>query len=294
MTEKSGKSYVLLEDRGLIGLAGGDGRTFLQGLICNDIDKVAADRAIHAAFLTPQGKYLHDFFITEDNGGLLVDCEGPRLDDLKKRLTMYKLRADVEITDRTPDFKVAALLGSGVAGLSDEAGSAAAFAGGVAYVDPRLAAMGVRIVVPGDAVQALEDAEFTQAPFADYDTLRINLGLADGSRDMTVDKAILLENGFDEMGSADWNKGCYLGQELTARTKHRGLIKKRLAPVEIDGPAPAPGTPVLLGADEAGEMRSSCGNVGLALLRIEHLEKTSGFVSGEAKLTARKPDWMKF
>jgi folate-binding protein YgfZ len=115
----------------------------------------------------------------------------------------------------------------------------------------------------------------------------------DGSRDLPVEKAILLENGFDELHGIDWQKGCYMGQELTARTRYRGLVRKRLLPVEIDGPLPASGTPVMAGDKEAGEMRSGIDGLGLALLRLEHLDK-GPLTAGGATLTPRKPDWVKF
>src|SRR6185503_18496273 len=115
-----------------------------------------------------------------------------------------------------------------------------------------------------------------EVPLAEYEALRLELGVPDGSRDLPVEKAILLENGFDELHGIDWQKGCYMGQELTARTKYRGLVRKRLLPVEIEGPLPAPGTPVMAGDKEAGEMRSGADGLGLALLRLEHLEAGLG------------------
>jgi folate-binding protein YgfZ len=123
----------------------------------------------------------------------------------------------------------------------------------------------------------------------DYDRLRLSLGVPDGSRDLPVEKAILLENGFDELHGIDWQKGCYMGQELTARTKYRGLVRKRLLPVEIEGPLPAPGTPVMAGDKEAGEMRSGADGLGLALLRLEHLE--DGLRCGESRLKPHRPAW---
>jgi hypothetical protein len=127
--------------------------------------------------------------------------------------------------------------------------------------------------------------------------LRLTLGVPDGSRDLVVEKSILLESGFDELNGVDWQKGCYIGQELTARTKYRGLIKKRLLPVTIAGPLPAPGTPVLLGTEDAGEMRSASDGMGLALLRLEALGAASAekpLTAGQARLTPRRPDWAKF
>ena len=293
-------SYVILEERGLVSVAGEEARDFLQGLVSNDVNKVGAGHAVHAAFMTPQGKYLHDFFIVKMGDVLILDCE--RIDDLVRRLKSYKLRSRVELEDRTGTLAVAALFGEGTGlalGLDGEAGSAKSFAGGVAYMDPRLADAGARTVLyRGGAAIAMEEAGFKPAAAADYDRLRLGLGLPDGSRDLTVEKSILLENGFDELNGIDWDKGCFLGQELTARTKHRALIRKRLMPVDIEGPAPPPGTPVLLDGGQAGEMRSARGSIGLALMRLEHLHKAqqtgAPFTAGDARLIPKKPGWAAF
>ncbi|MEQ8806777.1 MAG: folate-binding protein, partial [Rhodospirillales bacterium] len=276
MTEQT---YVVLEDRGVLAISGDDARTFLQGLVSNDINKVSATRAIHAALLTPQGKYLHDFFIAEaPGGGLLMDCERARLEDLAKRLKLYKLRAKAVIEDQSEQWRVAALPGgAGTAALGSDAGTTQAKDGGVLFTDPRLAALGARAILPKDSAEAtLSGLGLTAGDRTDYDILRLGLGVPDGSRDMVVDKSILLESGFDELNGVDWKKGCYMGQELTARTKYRGLIKKRLLPVEIEGPLPEAGTPITLDGKEVGEVRSTAaagsGGRGLALIRLEHLE----------------------
>ena len=203
------------------------------------------------------------------------------------------------MSDIRERFAVVALLGEGAAeavGLAPEAGAAGNFGGGVAFVDARLAAAGVRAVLPReDADRILEEAGFAAAPPEDYDRLRLRLGLPDGSRDMVLEKATLLENGFEELNGVDFGKGCFLGQELTARTKYRGLVKKRLLPVDIDGPPPAAGTPVLLEGREAGEMRSSSGGLGLALMRLETLRRAAetgaALTAGGATLTPRIPAW---
>tara|TARA_R110002073_G_scaffold279461_2_gene443591 strand:+ start:915 stop:1820 length:906 start_codon:yes stop_codon:yes gene_type:complete len=294
MTEQT---YVVLEDRGVLAISGDDARTFLQGLVSNDINKVTATRAIHAALLTPQGKYLHDFFIAEaPGGGLLMDCERARLEDLAKRLKLYKLRAKATIEDQSEQWRVAALPGgAGTAALGSDAGTTQAKDGGVLFTDPRLAALGARAILPKDSAEAtLSGLGLTAGDRTDYDILRLGLGVPDGSRDMVVDKSILLESGFDELNGIDWKKGCYMGQELTARTKYRGLIKKRLLPVEIEGPLPEAGTPITLDGKEVGEVRSTAaagsGGRGLALIRLEHLE-AGPFDAAGAKVTPRKPDW---
>ena len=285
--------FAILEDRGILAVSGSDRTDFLQGLVSNDIGKVAPGHAVYAALLTPQGKYLHDFFVSEATGEgadmLLLDCELGGLADLQKRLSIYKLRADVSLEDRSGDFTVAAIFGEG----SIEA----AMEGVAVYADPRLAKAGVRCVLAkADAQTLLEKAGFTSTEPADYDRLRLTLGLPDASRDLIPEKSILLENGFDELNGIDWDKGCYMGQELTARTKYRGLVKKRLMPVTFVGPPPEPGTPIMLGEKEAGEVRSSQpaedGGIGLALIRLEALENSADLMAGGVVVTPQKPDWM--
>ena len=132
-----------------------------------------------------------------------------------------------------------------------------------------------------------------EADVSEYDRLRLSLGIPDGSRDLVLDKSILLEAGFDELNGVDWNKGCYIGQELTARTRYRGLIKKRLFPVQIEGPAPPPGAIITTDGHEAGEMRSSRDGMGLALLRLEAVESGQKLTVGETRIAPIRPDWMR-
>jgi folate-binding protein YgfZ len=297
MTESYQRACTLLADRGVLEVAGADRRSFLQGLVSNDVEKVTPERAVHAALLTAQGKYLHDFFVVALGDAFYLDGEAARLADLKRRLGIYKLRSKVTIAEASERYTVAAAFGSGAIealGLRPERGAAAAFAGGIAYVDPRLAELGARLLLPREAGLApLEDNGFAAMDTAEYDRLRLSHGVPDGSRDLVVEKGILLEAGFDELDGVDWQKGCYVGQELTARTKYRGLIKKRLLPVAIEGPPPPPGTPVMRGNQEAGEMRSARDGLGLALLRLDALD-AGPLTAGDAKLTAHKPDWAKF
>ncbi len=290
--------YVILDSRGLLEAAGADARRFLQGMLSNDVERVSPERALWAALLTPQGKFLHEVFLSVAPGGnadtVLLDCEAARLADLKARLGRYRLRAKVELDDVSPGYTLAALIGEGALealGLAAESGRAAPLAGGLVYVDPRLAALGARAVLPSaSAREALAAAGFTAGTPADYESVRLTHGVPDGSRDLEVERALLLENGFDELHGVDWDKGCFVGQELTARTRYRALIKKRLVPVEIEGPVPAPGTPVLAEGREAGEMRSASDGLGLALIRLEHLE--AALTAGGARLSPRTPDWM--
>jgi tRNA-modifying protein YgfZ len=295
------RAYADLVDRGALEITGKDRRAFLQGVVSNDVNKVGPGRAVYAALLTAQGKYLHDFFITELGDAFFLDVESSRLADLKRRLLLYRLRANVDIVDASERFAISVLFGERALSaleLPPDPGAATMLDGGIAYVDPRLVALGVRLLLPRGGVSVSAKIDFDKRDPSAYDRLRLSLGIADGSRDLVVDKAILLEAGFDELNGVDWQKGCYVGQELTARTKYRGLVKKRLVPVTIHGPLPAPGSPITLGGDEVGEMRSGRDGVGIALLRLEAVAEciSTGvpLTAGDARLVPRKPEWANF
>lgn len=264
-----------LPGRGVLRIDGEDRVAFLQGLVSNDVSRVGADRAIYAALLTPQGKFLHDFFIAAIGDSLLIDCEGDRRDDLFRRLRMYRLRSKVELTDVTEELTVHAAFGEGAAGLAGEnpsAGQAMPNGEGVSFVDPRLAGAGLRYILPAGTAPETGDLPVSAATADDYDRWRLSLGLPDGSRDMVVEKAILLESGFEALNGVDFDKGCYMGQKLTARTKYRGLVKKRLMPVRITGDLPEPGTAIMAGDRDVGEIRSGRGDLAMALVRLDALE----------------------
>ena len=290
--------YLLLDYRGSLRLAGDDLLDFLQGLVSNDVTRVAPDRAIWSALLTPQGKFLHEFFLCQHENAFLLDGEAARLDDLKRRLSLYKLRSKVTIEDAREEFAVAAVFGEAALkalGLPESVGATRPFGTGIAYVDPRLPALGARAILPRDlATATLEEAGLTPASSADYDRLRLSHGVPDGSRDLEIEKSILLESGFDELHGVDWDKGCYMGQELTARTKYRALIKKRLLPVTIHGPAPEPGTPLTRDGKEIGVLRSHCDDTGLALLSLDALEAADApILAGETRFQPSRPDWLR-
>ena len=244
---------VHLPNRGLLALTGEDRVAFLQGLVTNDVTKVTGDTAIYACLLSPQGRFLHDMFIVANGERLLIECEADRRDDLAKRLRMFRLRAKVEITDETAQFRVSAV-DSPTHDSPDL----------IVYPDPRQSALGYRVLAPVAQRQNPGADEFES-----YDRLRIGLGIPDGSRDMPPGEALPMEYGLDRLNAIAWTKGCYVGQELTARMKYKAQAKKRLASVRIEGPALPPGTVLAHGEREVGEMRSSCGNMGLALIRLD-------------------------
>ena len=296
MTDDTTRPFLTrLPQRGVLRISGEDRETFLQGLVSNDVRRVAADRAEFGALLTPQGKYLHDFFIAAVGDAWLLDCEGPRADDLFRRLRLYKLRSRVDLAVASADWTVATVFGPGAAAalaLGNQAGAARPLAGGAAFVDPRLDKLGVRLILPAaTADAALAEIAATAADPNAYDDHRLALGVPDGSRDLHLEKSTLLEANYDALGAISWDKGCYMGQELTARTRYRGLLKRRLVPVTLDGPLPEPGTPIRAGEREVGEIRSGRGTRAIALLRLDASSPNAALSAGDAKVHPMEPAW---
>ena len=263
-----------LPDRSVIVIAGADRVAFLQGLVSNDVSGAVPGRAVWAALLTPQGKWLADFFILAQDGELLLDAERAQADMLVGHLSRFRLRSKVTLQHAGAAFAVHVAWN----------GRPADAPGLVLAPDPRLAEAGWRVLARGPVG--------ANATAADWNAHRLALGLPDGSADMEAGKSVLLEAGFDELNGVSWSKGCYMGQELTARTKYRGLIKRRLIPVAIEGPPPPPGTPVLRDGADAGTMRSSQDGRGLATLRLDALSG-GALVCGAATLHPAPPGWLR-
>ena len=284
----SASQFSLLPHRSVIAVSGPDRVEFLQGLISNDTTKVAPGRAIWAALLTPQGRFLNDMFVADaGDGTLLLETERERAAALAKKLSLYRLRSKVTVEDRGEKLEVAVAYGP-------DAATTLPIDDAIAFVDPRLPDLGIRVIAPtGTAATLLQARGFSAAPLQSYDELRVSLGVPDGSRDLVVEKALLLENGFDELNGVDWQKGCYMGQELTARTKYRALIRKRLFPVRIEGALPAPGTSIFKDGQEVGELRSGSGNRALAMLRLDAVQAGQKLTAGEAGVLPEIPAWMR-
>jgi folate-binding protein YgfZ len=281
-----------LPNRAAIRVTGEDRAAFLQGLISNDIERVARGNAIWAAFLTPQGKFLHEFFIAPAGDSFLLDCEAERRDDLLTRLSRFRLRAKVELA--AEESLIIAAAWGGAIGL--KVGTCETVGTGVAFGDPRLPDLGTRLIAPEPGIKAwCGDRECQRSTPEAYDAHRIALGVPDGSRDMEIEKALLLESGFAELHGVDFKKGCYIGQELTARTHYRALIKKRLLPVTIEGNDPPPGTLLTVDGKDAGEMKSSINGHGLALVRLARWRDApdGALLAGDAKVRPKPQAWMK-
>lgn len=288
--------YVLDKSRGFIHLSGPDARRFLQGLITNDMEQLTPQKALYSALLTPQGRYLFDFFVIELPSQILIDVDYDRMADLFTLLRKYRLRSQVQLECFGPPQTVAYVFDSDAASkleLANETGSARVWDEGFVCVDPRLQSLGCRTTLSD---QELQEKGCIETSSEEYNKMRLELGVPLSHTDFIIDKSIPLECNLDEMNAIGWDKGCYLGQELTTRTKHRGLVRKRLLPVSIKEGAVPFGTPLLINGDEVGSMRSSCENRGIAMIRLEALERIA---AGEelrgldAKLSPLMPEWLK-
>jgi len=258
--------------RDIVEIRGPDTRTFLQGLISQDVEKVTQDHAAYGALLTPRGKFLHDFILIALGDSLVLDTEAGRGAELMRRLSQFKLRAKVDLALRE-DLTITAVFGddaNAALGLVPVPGTALWDGGQIVFTDPRTAQLGARILAPSARTHAfLEGKSLDAGVPEDYDRLRIALAVPDGTRDMELEKSTLLESNIDLLNGIDWEKGCYMGQELTARTKYRGLVKRQLRAFRADGQLPEPGSTIHAGEKSVGDVRSVSGDHVLASVRTE-------------------------
>ena len=276
--------HHIAEDRAVLRITGADRIDFLQGIVSNDVAKAGRNRGVWAAFLTPQGKYLHDFFLSADGEALLLDCEKARAGDLHRRLRRYTLRSDARV--EAADDLVVVLATADAAPVTDEM---------VCFPDPRHRDAGCRTIAPRSEVKrAMAAAGVAAGDPLDWDRRRLELGLPDGSRDMEIERSTLAEGNADLLGGIDWEKGCWMGQEVTARMHYRGLAKRRLTPMRVDGPMPTHGAVVEREGKPVGECRSSAGDLVMVLARTEAIDEAeTGLRFGEAQLHPAPPEWLK-
>lgn len=275
---------TLLADRGVLRVTGADAHKLLQGVITNNLDKAQGGAAIHAGLLSPQGKILFDFFVAAEGDGFLIEAAKDRLAELAKRLGFYRLRAQVELAE-VPEVSVAAVWG-GAPNIPE---------GAIAFADPRLAELGIRILLP--AGTRVADLGCAQAGEAEYHALRIKLGVPEGGSDYTFGDTFPHEALFDQLNGVDFRKGCFVGQEVVARMQHRGTTRKRVVPVEGDAPLTT-GVEVKAGELPIGPIGSVDGAVGLALLRLDRAEEAASkgtpLTAGDVTITLHRPAFAQF
>jgi folate-binding protein YgfZ len=262
--------HALLPSRAVIAVGGADWRSFLQGLLTQDVETLRPREARFAALLTPQGRLLYDLFLVGAEEGCLIDCAVEHRPALLQRLKIYRLRAKVDLSP--VEAPVAALWG-----VSEAAAGWSA--------DPRAPGLGFRgygVSPPDGAAVADESA---------YDAYRFALGLP-GPADWGHDKSYPIEANFDLLGGIDFRKGCFVGQETTSRMKRRGVIKNRMAPIAFEGPPPASGASLLAGGVRAGQICSGVEEGAMALLRLDRLSEGALTLEDGRPWRVVWPPWM--
>ncbi|MBD1547622.1 YgfZ/GcvT domain-containing protein [Roseibium aggregatum] len=282
--------FAILPNRGVIRVSGPDAHHFLQNLITADMEEIDNRGAGYGALLTPQGKILFDFLILKDGDSYLLDTPAETLADLAKRLTFYRLRSKVEVVDASSDLGVFACWN----------GAPPKDLPGVRAEDPRLAALGWRVIGEPEAVKpALEAGGFAEA---DYAAHRIALGVPEGLADFAYSDVFPHDADMDQLGGVSFSKGCYVGQEVVSRVHHRGTARKRIIRVSSEADLPAPGTEITADGKVMGTLgsvaRGTGGTQGLALVRLDKaaaaLKNGTPFHCGSNEVTLALPDWAGF
>lgn len=261
----------ILNSRAVICISGPERKKLLQGVITNNIDRLKDGTGLYSALLSPQGKFLYDFFLFEKYEIIYLDCEAKHMAKLFQKLLMYRLRSNVEIIDQSNQFKII----SSTKQLDKF---------DLNYTDPRHTEMGFRAIVNNIPEGENEDV---------YHIRRIKLGIPEGTHDFIMDKSTVLEGHFEEINGVDFEKGCYVGQEVTARMKYRGKVKKQMLPVTLSGPAPEFGTDIIdEKGNKVGDLRSSCDKNAIALFRIDKITLGQEYACGDINVTPKKPSFM--
>ena len=273
---------ALLADRGVMRVAGADAEKLLQGIITSDMELLAKQPAIHAALLTPQGKILFEFFVARDGDGFVLETAKDQAAGLARRLTMYKLRAKVDIHDASAEYSVMSVLGQAAPHSPGKT------KGAVVFSDPRLPELGLRVLAEGGFDGESGDAE-------DYHAHRMSLGVPEGGKDYVLGDTFPHEANMDLLNGVSFSKGCFVGQEVVSRMQHRGTARKRVVIVEADNPLQT-GDSIMAGQATIGTIGSVAGHRGLALVRLDRVEemqrKGEQITAAGATLTIQLPAYM--
>lgn len=289
-------TYQHLPGRSLLTITGDDTIPFLQGLITRDINAVTEEKAVYGAILTPQGKVISDFFIALYEDQYFVDVPTSQKEVILTLLKRYKLRSQVEIVDVSDHYFVYSLQGDLLFERVEttELGTAKSFCSGIAFIDPRHAAIGGRCFHRNDKEINFEEVGFAKGSVDTYEKKRIELAIPEVPTDIIPEKSFPLVVGLKELHAIDFDKGCYVGQEVTIRTEHRGNTRKGFYQITANDESalPSPGSPVICADKNIGEITSSLGNQGIALLNEDAASQTKeSFHADHNSITIALPSW---
>ena len=293
------KSVYILDDRAILYINGEDAKEFLQNLISNDIDKVSDVNSCFSSLLTPQGKFLYEFIIVKHKSGYLLDCEKYQADGLFKQLSLYKLRSKVEILNLSNEFVVAAFSHEKFLTFDeakDQPGCTIKYREDPIFLDPRNKELGARLIINLEKLYlSLKKLDLHDANLKEYYSLSHSLGIVPKDLNKLKDKLFGIECNFEELNGIDFKKGCYVGQENTARIKLKNKLSKRLFPINLINGKLHEGESIYNNEIEIGKVLIDS-DYPFALIKYlnENFDEKANFKTKEALINIKRPDWIKY
>ena len=292
------KNVYILDDRAILYIKGEDGKEFLQNLISNDINKVSDVNSCFSSLLTPQGKFLYEFIIVKHKSGYLLDCEKPQVEELFKQLSLYKLRSKVEILNLSNEFVVAAFSNEKFLTFDeakDQPGCTIKYREDPIFLDPRNKELGARLIINLEKLYlSLKKLDLHDSNLAEYYSLSHSLGIVPKDLNKLKDKLFGIECNFEELNGIDFKKGCYVGQENTARIKLKNKLSKRLFPIHVINGKLHEGESIFINEIEIGKVLIDS-DYPFALIKYlnENFDEKANFKTKEASININKPNWIK-
>ncbi len=292
------KNVYILDDRAILYINGEDAKEFLQNLISNDINKVSDVNSCFSSLLTPQGKFLYEFIIVKHKSGYLLDCEKPQAEELFKQLSLYKLRSKVEILNLSNEFVVAAFSHEKFLTFDeakDQTGYTIKYREDPIFLDPRNKDLGARLIINLEKLYlSLKKLDLHDANLKEYYSLSHSLGIVPKDLNKLKDKLFGIECNFEELNGIDFKKGCYVGQENTARIKLKNKLSKRLFPINVINGKLHEGESIYNNEIEIGKVLIDS-DYPFALIKYlnENFDEKANFKTKEASINVNKPDWIK-
>ena len=292
------KNVYILDDRAILYINGEDAKEFLQNLISNDINKVSDVNSCFSSLLTPQGKFLYEFIIVKHKSGYLLDCEKTQAEELFKQLSLYKLRSKVEILNLSNEFVVAAFSHKKFLtfdGAEDQQGCTIKYREDPIFLDPRNKNLGARLIINLEKLYlSLIKLDLHDANLKGYYSLSHSLGIVPKDLNKLKDKLFGIECNFEELNGIDFKKGCYVGQENTARIKLKNKLSKRLFPINLINGKLHEGESIYNNEIEIGKVLID-NDYPFALIKYlnENFDEKAKFKTKEASININKPDWIK-
>ena len=292
------KNVYILEDRGILYINGEDAKEFLQNLISNDIDKINDENSCFTSLLTPQGKFLYEFIIAKHKNGFFIDCEKSQIEGLYKQFNTYKLRSKVEILNLSNEFVVAAFSNDKFLTFDeakDNSGFTLKYREDPVFLDPRNKALGARLIINLEKLYlTLKKLDLHNANLNEYYSFSHKLGIVPKDLNKLQDKLFGIECNFEELNGIDFKKGCYVGQENTARIKLKNKLSKRLLPIDVINGKLHEGESILNDGLEIGRVLIDS-KYPFALIKFLEIEfnENNEFQTKEALINIRKPQWIK-